>query len=90
LSNPWLLVGIATMLMAQLLFTYAPLMNRLFQTAPVSGEAWTHILAVAVVGYAVVGLEKWIRCKWVKDRKSRGGELEQEASPSAGLVNPMN
>jgi cation-transporting P-type ATPase F len=89
-SNPWLLVGMGTMLLAQLLFTYAPLMNRLFQTAPVSGEAWTHILAVAVVGYAVVGLEKWIRCKWVKDRKSRGGEVEQGASPSPGLVNPMN
>ena len=29
------------------------------------------------VGYAVVGLEKWIRCKWVKDRKSRGGAPEQ-------------
>jgi hypothetical protein len=36
-----------------------------------------NILEVAVVGYSVVGLEKWIRCKWVKDRNSRGGEPEQ-------------
>lgn len=42
--------------------TFAPIMNRPFHTAPLSGEAWLHILAVAPAGYAVVGLEKWIRC----------------------------
>jgi cation-transporting P-type ATPase F len=33
-SNLWIYAGIASMVAAQLLFTYAPIMNRLFHTAP--------------------------------------------------------
>ena len=69
-SNWWIIAGIAAMITAQLLFTYAPLMNRLFHTAPIRGAAWLHILAVAGAGYAVVGAEKWIRCRWAKSRES--------------------
>ena len=71
-SNWWIIAGIAAMIAAQLLFTYAPLMNRLFHTAPISGAAWLHILAVAVTGYAVVGVEKWIRCRWANARAGAG------------------
>lgn len=60
-SNWWIIAGIAAMIAAQLLFTYAPIMNRLFQTAPIRGEAWLHIVAVAFAAYAVVGVEKWIQ-----------------------------
>jgi magnesium-transporting ATPase (P-type) len=63
-SNWWLTAGIAAMITAQLVFTYAPVMNRLFQTAPISGEAWLRILAVALVAYPVVGMEKWIHSRW--------------------------
>ena len=71
-SNGWVFVGIAAMLAAQLLFTYAPVMNRLFHTAPISAGAWLRILAVAMAAYAIVGLEKWIRCRWVKARPGHG------------------
>lgn len=60
-SNPWIIVGVTAMIAAQLFFTYAPIMNRLFHTAPISGQAWLHILAVALAAYAVVGVEKWLR-----------------------------
>jgi magnesium-transporting ATPase (P-type) len=63
-SNPWVLGGAAAMIGVQLLFTYAPFMNRLFHTAPISAEAWLHILAVATLAYLVVGVEKWIRVRW--------------------------
>jgi magnesium-transporting ATPase (P-type) len=62
-SNRWVLWGIGTMLAAQFAFTYAPLMNRLFHTAPITGEAWLHILGVGLAGYAAVGTEKWIRAR---------------------------
>jgi magnesium-transporting ATPase (P-type) len=68
-SNPWIIVGVAAMIAAQLLFTYAPIMNRLFHTAPISGQAWLHILAVAVAAYAVVGVEKWLRCRRARARE---------------------
>ena len=40
LSNPWIWLGLALMLMAQLAFLYVPWMNLLFQSAPLSLEHW--------------------------------------------------
>ncbi len=60
-SNPWALGGAAAMIALQLLFTYAPFMNRLFHSAPLGATAWLHVLAVAALAYAVVGFEKWVR-----------------------------
>jgi magnesium-transporting ATPase (P-type) len=60
-SNPCALLGVAAMLGAQLLFTYAPFMNRLFRTAPITLESWLRIVGVAAVALAVVETEKWLR-----------------------------
>jgi len=60
-TNRWVTGGSLAMLAAQLLFTYTPLMNKLFHTAPISGESWLRILAVAGVSFAAVEFEKWIR-----------------------------
>ena len=60
-SNPWIWGGIATMAVAQLLFTYAPLMNRMFHTAPIGLMDWVHILAVGLAIYLVIGVEKTFR-----------------------------
>lgn len=69
-SNPWIWGGIAAMTAAQLLFTYAPLMNRMFHTAPIGLMDWVHILAVGLVIYLVIGAEKRLR----RRRKTRAGE----------------
>jgi magnesium-transporting ATPase (P-type) len=63
-SNPWIWIGIAAMTTAQLLFTYAPLMNRLFHTAPISIMDWAYILVVGLIIYLVVGIEKAVRRYW--------------------------
>jgi magnesium-transporting ATPase (P-type) len=60
-SNRWLIGGVLGMIGAQLLFTYAPLMNRLFHSAPISLASWLRIVAVAVVVFVVVEIEKWFR-----------------------------
>jgi magnesium-transporting ATPase (P-type) len=60
-SNRWVWLGLAGMAVAQLLFTYAPFMNRLFHTTPVRGEAWLYIVATGVAAYTVVEFEKWMR-----------------------------
>ncbi len=60
-SNPWLWGGIAVMLLAQAAFTYAPLLNWLFHTAPIGRDEW---LLTALAGFAIhlmVGYEKFIR-----------------------------
>jgi magnesium-transporting ATPase (P-type) len=60
-SNMWVHLGVATMLAAQLLFTYLPVMNRVFHTAPLPGQSWLRIAAAGAVVYVVVELEKWFR-----------------------------
>jgi magnesium-transporting ATPase (P-type) len=65
LSNRWLLVGIATTLGLQLVFTYAPFMHTLFHSAAIDIAAWARVVAAAFVGYGVVGVEKWIRRHWI-------------------------
>jgi cation-transporting P-type ATPase F len=60
-TNWWAIAGSLTMLGAQLLFTYAPVMNKLFHTAPINAESWLRIIAVAATAFIAVELEKWIR-----------------------------
>jgi magnesium-transporting ATPase (P-type) len=57
-SNPWLLVGVALMVFAQLLFTYAPVMNRIFRTESIGLFDWAIIVAVALGFYIFVELVK--------------------------------
>ena len=60
-SNLWVILGIGLIVAIQLLFTYTPIMNELFHSAPISGEAWLRIVAVGAIAFAAVELEKWIR-----------------------------
>ena len=56
LSNPWVGVGVVAMVLLQLLFTYLPVLNGVFSSAPISLAAWGRILAVSIVAYVVVEL----------------------------------
>ena len=60
-SNPLALAGAAAMIGAQLLFTYAPFMQRLFHTAPIGLDAWLRIGGVALASFLVIEFEKWFR-----------------------------
>jgi magnesium-transporting ATPase (P-type) len=60
-SNLWIFAGIAAMLGAQLLLTHAPVMNKLFQTAPLDAASWLYVAGVGLAAYCIVEFEKWIR-----------------------------
>ncbi|MEZ4601098.1 MAG: cation-transporting P-type ATPase [Syntrophotaleaceae bacterium] len=60
-SNRPLLLGVASMALLQLLFTYAPAMNVMFGSAPLAIEDWIWILSGGLIIYAVIGFEKWLR-----------------------------
>ncbi|MGB3233047.1 MAG: cation-transporting P-type ATPase, partial [Mycobacterium sp.] len=62
-TNRLLIVGVATQAVAQLLITYLPVMNTVFQTAPLDAGRWLRIFAIAMVVSVVVGAEKWIRAR---------------------------
>lgn len=60
-TNWWAIAGSLTMLGAQLLFTYAAMMNKLFHTAPINAMSWLRIAGVATLAFIAVEMEKWIR-----------------------------
>ena len=66
-SNPWIWRGVTAMLLLQLVFTYGPVMNRLFHTMPIDGQAWLVILAFSFPIYLIIGGEKWLRRRWQRD-----------------------
>lgn len=52
-SNPWIWVGVMVMIGLQLAFTYAPGMNGVFDSAPLTPAFWAPVLVVAPLVYVV-------------------------------------
>ncbi len=59
-SNPWVFAGAAAMVLLQLLFTYARVMNVAFESAPIGVASWLRILAAGFLVTLIVGVEKRI------------------------------
>ncbi|MGE3811169.1 MAG: HAD-IC family P-type ATPase [Candidatus Nanopelagicales bacterium] len=79
-SNPWVSAGIATMIVLQAVFTYAPPMHSLFHSAPIDADAWARIVAVGLVIWGVVGTEKWLR-RAARERSARRGRAPDSRAP---------
>ncbi len=60
-SNLWVVSGVVVMLLLQMVYTYLPVMNTLFQSEPISVNAWCRIGAAGLAGYFIVELEKKLR-----------------------------
>jgi Ca2+-transporting ATPase len=60
LSNRWVLGGVAITIALQLMYTYAPFMHVAFQSAPLTLEHWSYILAAGVATLFIVEFEKWL------------------------------
>jgi|DEB0MinimDraft_6_1074348.scaffolds.fasta_scaffold03549_2 calcium-translocating P-type ATPase len=59
-SNPWIWAGIGSMLVLQAAFTYLPIMNNIFGSAPLPASAWWPVVTLGVVIYVVIGAVKWL------------------------------
>ena len=57
-SNRWLLFGVVLMVVAQLMFTYAPVMNQIFRTDSIGLDEWAIIIGASVGFYLFVELVK--------------------------------
>ena len=58
----WLAVGLLVIL--QLAFTYLPVMNTLFGTAPIGADDWARILLFGLTLFLVMECEKLVLRKW--------------------------
>jgi len=60
-TNPQVLIGIGITFLFQLVFTYAPFMNRFLHTAPLELEVWARIAGIAFLAFVLIELEKKVR-----------------------------
>ncbi len=65
-SNRNLLIGVAIQVALQLAFTYLPVMNTLFGSAPLTAAEWGPIIGLALVAFAIVEVEKALRVRWAR------------------------
>lgn len=57
-TNPWVIFGAITMIALQMIYTYVPFMNTVFQSAPISPESWLRVILVGASVHILVGVEK--------------------------------
>jgi magnesium-transporting ATPase (P-type) len=63
-NNPYVWMGIFLVTMLQLAFSYLPVMNVFFGSAPLPWDVWYRVLAISFPIIIVVGLEKLIRARF--------------------------
>ncbi len=59
-TNLWVLGGVGIMIVLQLLYTYAPFMQYAFHSAAIGAWDWLYILAVGLLIFVVVEIEKYL------------------------------
>ncbi len=80
----WLAIGVMAIL--QLAFTYAPVMQALFETTAIDLEAWQRIFAFGLLLFLVVELEKGVVRVGLAWNKKSQGQSQQEALPVAPKI----
>ena len=63
-SNPWVWAGAGATLLLQLIFTYLPVFQQIFDTAAIGLAAWGEIGAVALLAMGVMESEKGLRRRY--------------------------
>jgi cation-transporting P-type ATPase F len=62
-SNRPLLLGVGIMIILQMAFTYVPIMQVIFQTAPMTGQQWLIVAGLGVCVPLIIGVEKFIAAR---------------------------
>jgi len=60
-SNPWIMVGASAMILLQLAFTYSPVMNAWFHSAPIGIWDWCWVLVPSALTFILIEAEKRLR-----------------------------
>ncbi len=69
-TNMWVFAGVGIMLSIQLIYTYLPLMQKLFQSTAIGLDSWTRIALAGCAAYLIVEAEKKLRSR----KEINGGE----------------
>ena len=59
-SNKLIFLGVTVMILLQIVFTYTPIMNEIFQSKPIGIESWLKILGVAIITFLIIETKKFV------------------------------
>lgn len=62
-TNKFIFLGIGMMILIQIIFTYSPTMNEVFQSHPISGESWLKIVGVSFLTFIIIEIKKLVFAK---------------------------
>ena len=68
-GNGWVILGALFSVAVQLMYTYLPAMNALFQSAPIDGGAWLRIVGAAAAAHILVEIEKKLQNRRARPAK---------------------
>jgi len=85
-TNPWALAGIAGVLALQAAFIYAPPMQDVFGSVPLSAEDWLLALAAGATVLPVVGVEKWWRRRHRRFPHHKAEDFPMTAARLGGTI----
>jgi len=60
-TNKWVFGGVIAMLILQIVYTYLPIMNRLFHSTSIGRDSWVRIVLAGICTYVIVEAEKTLR-----------------------------
>ena len=75
-SNLWVLGGVVTMTLVQVAYTHLPVMNRLFQSAPIDLAVWGRTGVAGVVVFVIIEIEKRLWNKKKSDKNKPEGDRQ--------------
>lgn len=59
-SNKFIFLGVTTMILLQIAFTYIPVMNDIFHSYPISIDSWLKIISVSIFTFIVIEIKKFL------------------------------
>jgi Ca2+-transporting ATPase len=62
-SNKLIFLGVIVMILLQIIFTYTPVMNEIFQSKPIGIESWLKIVGVSVITFLIIEIKKFVSNK---------------------------
>ena len=60
-ANIWGFVGVAAMLLIQMVYTYISVMQQLFHSTSIGVGSWAWIMLAGAIGFLIVEVEKKLR-----------------------------
>lgn len=73
LGTPAVLIGVGAIIVVQLIFTYLPIMQRVFQTRSIAISDGPIIIGVGIALFAILELEKRVQASW-NSRRTQGSK----------------